>query len=394
MDESDALRQIVTHSVEHWNKSFGGVSGLDISSKLGIPNNEVMSYMEMLADKGKGTLNRDVKLYGIRIDTENPKFEIPSEPTTTHVFFPAKEILSEHFYRSDLVRERHPEYKARLHLGAHQLELVFFSDEVLTRYFDHPEFYEIDDSLSGGTIWTKGDAPENRSLYVRYGKRKQDDGRLAVTAIYKDLYAMSAEEQRYWHAYEIEELSATKNDPNFLKFLARTYDGAFVKYPSPIKDIQVALESVNESFVHKPLFKRLANAHLRLPVENTKKALCDCCSELYKLIGPDSLDQKVMKEFLINELGVAETELIHAESERALNSMQLLELIEIRLGTESDLTKAIKAIGSHRIEADHKLIDEKIESKNYVDAFLSLCSELSQSTHYFAANIKAHVANT
>lgn len=239
MDEKESLDRVLELSIAQWNRTFGGSSALDICDKIDLSNDAVMLLMEKLCEEGKGSLNRNVELYVINIVPESPKLEIPSKPTVTHVFFPDKQLLTEHFYSSHLVREKYPEFKNRLHQGAHQIALVLFSDEVLTRYFDHPELYEIDDSLAGGHILAKSEAPENRYLYVRYGKRKLLNGRTAVTAIYKDLYAMSAEEQRHWHANEINGSEVAKNDPNFELFLARTYEGEFVDFPSSLSDISL-----------------------------------------------------------------------------------------------------------------------------------------------------------
>ncbi|MDD5125820.1 hypothetical protein [Methylovulum sp.] len=388
MEEQETIDQVLQLSIEQWNKTFGGISALDICQKIGITNEEVMSIMESLCDEGKGTLNRNVDLYVITIDTENPKFEIPNTLTKTHIFFPSRKILTEHFYTSKLVREKHPEYKNRLHQGAHQLALVLFSDEVLTRYYDHPELYEIDDSLAGGHIWSKSEATENRYIYVRHGKRKLKTGKTAVTAIFKDLYEMSAEEQHHWQAYELEDAETAEGDPNFSRFLARAYEGAFVDYPSPLKDVTEALELINRDTSKGDLFKRTQNSHLRFPVENTQKALYDCCSELYKLIGPDSIDQKVIKRVLVESLGATESELIHAESQRPLSSMQLLTLIESKLGINSSLTNSIKSVCKYRIEADHKITPAAVDGNNHVEVFLFLCNELCESAKYFAHEIQ------
>lgn len=388
MDEKEILDRVLDLSIEQWNRAFGGTSALDIADKIDLPNDAVMLLMEKLCEEGKGTINRNVELYVIKLSPASPKLEIPNKPTVTHVFFPDKQLLTEHFYSSHLVREKYPEFKNRLHKGAHQLAMVLFSDEVLARYFDHPELYEIDDSLAGGHILANSDAPENRYLYVRYGKRKLLNGRTAVTAIYKDLYVMSAEEQRHWHAYEINDYETAKSDPNFERFLARTYEGEFVDFPSPLKDISEALALVNKSVSNGCIFSRTENSHLRLPVENNQKALYDSCSELYKLIGTDSLDQDVMRSLLIDVLGINEKEMIHAKTGKAFSSMQLLGYIESKLGIESLLTSAIKSIGKYRIEADHKLTKAIADENNYVDIFLSLCEEFYKSCVYFAYAIR------
>ena len=50
-------------------------------------------------------------------------------------------VLSQNYYKSDLSTQDTPEYSKRLHLGAHQIGLVYFSEEVLRKYFVHPEKY-------------------------------------------------------------------------------------------------------------------------------------------------------------------------------------------------------------------------------------------------------------
>src|SRR5690606_9312013 len=163
---------------------------------------------------------------------------------------------------------------------------------------------------------------------------------------------------------------------------------AFVDYPSPIRDILVALEKINTFFSPALLFTKLENDHLRLPVENTKKALCDCSSEIYKLVGPDALSQKVMKDFLCRSLNTSVEELKHAESGRPLSSIQLLELIEAKLSIEPRLTKVIREVGTFRTDADHKIIKEEVRDENHVDAFLCLCSRVADSLNHFFINAR------
>jgi len=394
MHNPKLIEKIISYSLDSWNRTFGGISAIDIASTVGVTNEEVMRVLEFIVESGRGTINSNVELYVITIDTENPKSEIPGKTVTTHIYFPDKNDIENYYYSSGLVRNQHPEYEARLHRGAHQLALVYFSEEVLSRYFDHPEFYEIKDSNSGGSIHTKPDTPEGRYLYVRYGKRRQTNGRSSVTAIYKDLYTMSDEEQRYWHAYEIDEFEGVDTDPDFSRFVARTYDGAFVDYESPLKDIEEAIERVNSIFDKSNLFSRSENIHLRTPVENTFKSFCDCCSELYKLIGSDSLNQKLMKSLMSNDLGVPEDEFLLNETGRPLSSMQLLSLLEARLDSGNSLSSSIKEIGKYRIQADHKILGEKISDKNHVEVFISLCRELNGSFQNFANECKKIIQNT
>ncbi|MBE0468277.1 MAG: hypothetical protein IBX55_02045 [Methyloprofundus sp.] len=387
MIESNITEEVVSYSLGSWNRTFGGVSAIDIASNVGITNEEAMRALELLVESGRGAINANVELYVITFDTENPKPLMPGKNVTTHIYFPDTDEIENYYYSSGLARDEFPEYKARLHKGAHQLALVYFSEEVLSRYFDHPEFYEIDDSNSGGSIHTKPDTPEGRYLYVRYGKRKQSDGKSTVTAIYKDLYVMSDEEQRYWHAHEIGEFEGVDNDPDFAKFVSRTYDGAFVDFESPLKDLEQAIEEVNSVYEDACLFSRTKNSHLRTPVENTFKSFCDCCSELYKLIGPDSLNKKLMKHFMVTKLGVNEEEFVHKESGRPLSPIQLLCLLENKLKTSNTLSESIKEVGKYRIQADHKVLEEETSDEDYVSNFLTICRELTGSLQSFFSRI-------
>jgi hypothetical protein len=153
------------------------------------------------------------------------------------------------------------------------------------------------------------------------------DGHVAVAAIYKDLGAMSAVEQRYWHSYEIASPQALAGDETFARFLLRDFEGVPVHYPNPINDVVEGLREVNRTFEDEQLFKRLQNVHLRFPVENTYKDLCDCASELYKLVGPDGIDQKVLHGFVLRRLKLPKDQLLHAQSKRPLSTMQLLKLV-------------------------------------------------------------------
>lgn len=380
--------KILELSLQQWNQSFGGTSALDICDKISVSNEAVMKEMETLREDGKGTINANVKLYVVKIDLENPKLKIPGEITTTHVFFPSQQLLEEYFYHSDLVRERFPEYKNRLHCGASQLELVMFSLEVLTRYFNHPEFYEVDDSMSGGHIWAKLEAPESRHLSVKHGKRKLEGGQTAVTAIYKDLHEMSPEEQRHWHAYEVPETNFDSDDPNFARFVARTYEGAYVSYPNPIQEVLDQITVINETFSRDLLFKRFQNDHFRAPVENTRKSYYDCCSEFYKLIGPDSLNQKLIKKLLKESFSTGDEELIHSESKKPLGTIQLLELLESKMGIAPLLSSHIRLIGKDRMEADHKVTASKAEEVNFVEDFIAVCKGFAGAANEFERKVQ------
>lgn len=372
---TDLEKKVLRYCSKKWFGNPAGIAALDLDRDFHLTNEEAMVLFEKLVEKGLGTINADVVLYQISFSV-GEKTEMPiGKKVITHIFFPSKDVLAQHFYKSTLARKDIPEYSKRLHLGAHQIGMVFFKEEVLRKYFDHPEKYKINDTLSGGGLTANCKNENDEYLHVRYGKKLVNNGRVAVIAIYKDLAMMSPSEQKYWSSYEIKEFQADSDDENFRRFLLRTYEGEFVNYQNPIADLSNAIDSVNKLFGNKSLFQKNKNIHLHQPVENTKKAYCDSCSELFKLVGPDNIKKSALKEFLLKKSRISADELVDKDTKRELSSFQLVQLLESKLTENRDLTERIERIRKHRIEADHKILDDGNEEGNYTSHFNLLCEE-------------------
>ena len=357
MSLSKLAEDVLSSTVTVWFRKFAGTSAIDVARDLSLDHALVMQTLEELATMGHGSMNRNVQLYQVSFDPENVAAGFKHEPVVTHIFFPSKQALREAFYSSDLPRKRLPEYTTRLHLGDHQIGLVYFDEEVLARYLDHPELYEINDSLAGGNISSLSSTPDDRYLYVRYGKCRLKSGNIAVTAIYKDLSDMGKSEQRYWHSYELDPPDIDTSDSHFQNFLARTYEGELVDFEDPISRLREAVGTVNNALELRTLFTKIKNVHLRLPVEQTYKSYCDAASELYKIVGPDNISQTVLKELLTKDFAVPLDALKHIESKRPLSTLQLLELLEERLGCPALYTGPLRALSNLRVNADHKVLD-------------------------------------
>jgi hypothetical protein len=384
MSLSKIAEDVLASTVAGWFRNFAGTSALDVARELSLDHALIMRTFEQLAMTGYGSLNRDVQLYQVSFDPEDISAGFKHEPVVTHIFFPPKHALREAFYSSDLPRQRLPEYTTRLHLGAHQIGLVYFDEEVLARYQDHPELYEINDSLAGGDISALSSAPEDRYLYVRYGKCRLKSGNIAVTAIYKDLSDMGPSEQRYWHSHELEAPDVDKSDVHFQNFLARTYEGEFVAFEDPISRLREAVVEVNKVFEPRTLFTKVENVHLRLPVEQTYKSYCDAASELYKIVGPDNISQTLLKDLLTEDFAVSLDDLRHAESKRPLSTVQLLALLENNLANPGLFTKPLRALSELRVAADHKILEPESATRSYSREFAELCDQLAQALERLA----------
>ncbi|MDY6529462.1 MULTISPECIES: hypothetical protein [Acinetobacter] len=387
MKLSEIQKNIEKISIENWNKSFGGTASSEIANKIEIDNSIVMRAMEDLVAENYGAINANVELSQISIDSESREFEFT--PIKVHIYFPSKQMLEEFFYSSDLVRKSIPEYKKRLYLGAHQLSQVLFDESVLARYFDYPEYYELDDSRSGGHIYIcSEETPEERYIHVRHGRKTLANGKSAIVAIYKDLANMSEFEQRYWHSHElsIQELEFIPNDDAYEKFFDRNYEGAWVEYTDELADLTKNLEAVNSLFDNK-IFNKIRNVYCRPPVENTQKAYFDSCSELFKLVGPDNINQKALKDFLKKHKACSDKDFEY-ESGKDVSKLDLMGLFEEKIGTSKKLTKAVRLLQKDRTEADHKIIESKISKENLVEIFFAHVMEFNKNLKDIIEKIK------
>jgi hypothetical protein len=282
-----------------------------------------------------------------------------------------------------------PVYKERLHKGAHKYDLACFAENVLARYLDRPELYDVEDSLSGGSIRSNTE-DESHYIYVRHGRRQLANGRSAVLVPYKDLANLDEAQQRYWSGHEILDPEAVPADENYSLFIARTFDGAFVEYDDPLRNLLQTLRIVNEKIGNSlALFRHTENAHLRIPVENTEKAFYDACSEVFKLIGPDSLVAPTIKKILVEEFATAESEFIHKNSGRALSTFQQLQLLEQRAKMEAKATSIIDQVKAYRTRADHAIVKPQSSPINYVEKFNVMCNDVAYALYYFAIKLEA-----
>lgn len=360
-------------------KNSVGISALDLESDLKLKNKKVMAIMEGLVEKGLGSINKNVKLYQIALSFDSKKvkkcgsLEQKHKEVITHIFFPSENILKHYYYKSSLVKNNQSEYVKRLALGISQIELFYFTESVLTKYYDHPENYKVDDSQSGGLITIKSETSDDIYINARFGKRKTEQGKIIIAVICSDLAAMSDREQSHWKSYEISNRCFTKTDLDFNKFIDRNFYGCWNDFSDPIREIEKVLKRYNDFFGKEAFFVRTKNANLHPPSESTDKDFFNSFSELFKLVGSDNINSEKLKEVMKNYLGFSEDEFVHKISGRALSNLQLFELFTIKVTEENDLYEIIKIIKKFRIESDHKILQENKKRKNATNFFYENC---------------------
>lgn len=383
---SKSLEQkVIDCAVEQWNKSHAGISSIDIATRIQSSNGKVMKAMIGLEVAGKCSLNKNAELFTVSFGKK--KMKVAKKATIAHFIFPSKELLTDHFYNSDLVRQGFPEYIERLHKGAQQYKMVYFSEEVLFKYLDRPDLYDVEDSLSGGSIRSNTE-DESTHIYIRHGRHKLANGRSAILAPYKDLASLDEAQQRYWHAFEIPNPDLVDvYDENYSKFIKRTFNGDFVEYENPLENFLESLKYVNASLGSAALFRHTDNPHLMIPVKNTEKSFYDSCSELFKIIGADSLVASTINKILVDEFGTKKEEFIH-KSGRPLSPFQQLQLLETKAGIEPFTSNIIEEVKGYRLRADHAIVVPLTSTTNFVEKFHTLCNEIANALRLFATKLE------
>ncbi len=122
----------------------------------------------------------------------------------------------------------------------------------------------------------------------------------------------------------------------------------------------------------------------------SNKAFADSCSELYKVVGTDSLKAKPLKDLLKSKFGKIDADFTHA-SGRPFSALQLLECVESELGLTTRLSDAIRDIAKHRVDADHKVLITNSDKTNYGEDFDALCTQLTLAANALAKAVEARV---
>lgn len=378
--------KILEIAVQYWNENFGGISALHIAQTWTISHQEVLQYFHILRNEGKGTIRENVKLYPISFrlgKTGNIVTEEEGEVVTA-VFFPSKEILKKQF---EIENKDYSPFLNRLHQGNNRIEHYYFEYEVLNKYFSYPDRYDIHDEVIGGIILTKDKyylslpeniRKENTFALIRYGKRKLADGSVVIAIILYDLSELPLKEQKHWESYEIDHPDFSTIDNDFENYIRQQFEAEFIDYEDPLSNIVEKIESVNRLFDNEKLFRNVENLYLRYPTINTEKAYNDMHNELYKLIGTDSLNKKLIKNILLQNLGKTDDDLIHTENQREKGIGALFEMIFENLETHDQelIKKAWHVVKTGRVGSAHKITQPTLPHKDFIKQFRDDCAVL------------------
>lgn len=386
-----APSEILEYCSKRWFDNPAGISALDLARQFQITNEAAMRIFESFNELEYGTLNKNVKLYSIHFDPKNVPKTLASKEEITHIFFPSSRVLATYYEKLGFLKKNIPEYQKRLKLGAGQMSPVYFEEEVLRKYFDHPEKYECEDTESGGSVLSRGE--EIPYIWVRYSKRKLEDGNIVVGAFYKDLADMSDNDQKYWASYEIKsgKFLEYEKDQAYQQFIKSQIYGEFADYVDPISEVFTLLKKINEA-VGVTVFKRFQNESVVPPIENTFKSFCDSCSELDKLFANGNIGGKNLKVWMLQRKIVSESDFTSSDKKHPeITPRQMLKLLESKVCGTTDLSDLIKECSDYRQQIAHYMDvpSEKIVSCS--QKFYDLCKKISRSGEILVLKLKEYI---
>lgn len=381
-------QKILDFAVQEWLKHQAPVDTRTIAREINANPDSVMKAAERLEADGLVSLNRHARLNEMSIPIGGGTFTFT--PVVCHIVFVKKDVLTEAFYKAGLARESYPIYEERIVKGAQPYSFLYFDEEVLQRYLRDPPNYRVKDTFSSVEVEYIGEDSE-RYFDITSGRRRLEDGSRCVVPLLVDLKKLDADEQRYWHGHEFSNPKLMMNDEGFAEYAHVIFEGAWHEFDDPLSDFKDAIAKMNDRLGFE-LLARTASKLIHVPAENTERAYTEACSELFKLIGSDSLQVSKIKPFMIETFGSVAQDFINKESNRPKSAKQLVEDMENLAAIEHKLTKAIKELGGERQKAAH-LVDLKGKTGEiFVDSFFNQCRNLTDAISYFCDGITEYNA--
>ena len=388
MERKIAPSEILEYCSKKWFDNPAGIDALDLAKHFQITNEAAMRIFESLNELEYGTLNRNVKLGVVHFDPKNVSKSLNFKEEITHIFFPSSKVLATYYEKLGLLQQNIPEYEKRLKLGAGQVDQAYFEEEVLRKYFGHPEKYEVEDSESGGSVLSRGE--EIPYIWVRYSKRKLVNGNIVVGAIYKDLAAMSDTDQKYWASYEVKEAKFVEyeKDEAYQRFVKNQFYGEFADYVDPIADIFCFLRKINE-LAGIMIFRQTRNSLVKPPVENTFESFCDSCSELDKLFANGNINEKNLKNWILQKGWGVESDFICPDKKHLeMKPRQMLKLLECKVCGTTALSDLMKECSGYRQQKAHCVNVSSETTSSYSQKFYDLCKRICEVGETLESKIK------
>lgn len=349
---------ILDNLLSKWKNEFVGISTFELSLTLCVSEEEIIKNLDKLVVDGKACMS------------------------DKNVAFPSREALGQVFKQEGI---NYGEFTNRLHKGDSQIKHYYFKQDVLGKYFRCVDRYHIYDDVSGGCIrdmdsyyFSLSEEKREQEIVgnVRYGKRKLKDGSIAIAVIVYDLSLSSKKEQMYWVSFEFENPEFSEEDPDFEVYWKRNFKGHFIAANDPLQKINNTIKTINALFGNVKLFgKHQENLFLKYPVVSTQNEYQTAHKELYKWIGSDSLNKKLLEKILIEKLSVSKHELCNDRGS-CKGQWALFKMLVSKIHGAS--FEPFQRCHDARVETSHKIAQPQLPSTDLRNVFLIDCYAIQQ----------------
>jgi hypothetical protein len=129
--------ELLDAAARGWHVTFGGITHSDLATRTKLEPEACLSHLRAICERGDGHLTGPHKMGLVSIDFETGHSTFGD--TLEFMFFISPQALA-----SRQPNETFPLYRDRLHRGAHQMSLVTFRREVLTRYRQEPHAFHVE----------------------------------------------------------------------------------------------------------------------------------------------------------------------------------------------------------------------------------------------------------
>jgi hypothetical protein len=382
--------EILEYLVEGWKQHFGGTSALVLANAFNLTHEKIIVTIKALADNGLVHF-RWAPITQMVIGMDG-KTEVRDEINTIFAF-PARTVLEKTFEEEG---KDYGSFTNRLHKGDSPIGNYYFRLDVLDKYLRYPDRYHVNSTIIGGSILCTDayylSLPEDRReqetvAQIRYGKRKLKSGSIAIAALAKDLSDLPMQEQSYWESYECKtEPDFAEDDYEFEQYKRQMFGGQWGDYEDPIQGIRDSVDRINcltEKLVGAKLFKNISeNPYLQYLVINNNGAYQNAHRELYKLLGADSLDKKVLIG-LLERVGAKGKEPVKKNGKKWV----LFNTLVMKF-PDTDF-KSFQICFDARVKDAHKIGTRNLSDTDLVQEFRKDCEEILVSLKKLESNLNS-----
>lgn len=207
--------------------------------QIGVQNKKIILelFKENSIDviSSKFILNPHIKLFNLNVPEEEVIEEIENNYNEI-VLYPSEKVLE-----NETVNIKKP-FTEELIKGKPQLEVVYFSVEILEEYYNNPKYDITFNGYKGNINLKEQYTNEDNYEYVRdfcMAYKKNNINKRAVGIILRDLTSLSETNQLKWYVKRIENQEDYKAEPDYIRNLLGDWASCYWIYDCLLEEMKL-----------------------------------------------------------------------------------------------------------------------------------------------------------